>query len=227
MTNNSNATLFITDVCGTLVYDDTTLGLLKQHFSQQPERQWRLPIFRALTAHRSPFRLGIAVIERLTGKHVLKHLLVRMLKDDTVSSLELNAEVYAKWLLENRKVPSVWQVIAPAIKDKHIILASASLQPIISALAKQLGVRFVASELESNDGILTGRYKRDLTGLKSRALSNLIGIDMIDSSYDAISDNLTDIELLRGAKRAYVILHKASHKERWAGLNATYIRLNP
>ena len=35
MTNNSNATLFITDVCGTLVYDDTTLGLLKQHFSQQ------------------------------------------------------------------------------------------------------------------------------------------------------------------------------------------------
>ncbi|MGP5338179.1 haloacid dehalogenase-like hydrolase [Psychrobacter maritimus] len=227
MTNNSNATLFITDVCGTLVYDDTTLGLLKQHFSQQPERQWRLQTLRILTANRSPFRLGIAVIERLTGKHVLKHLLVRMLKDDTVSSLELNAEVYAKWLLENRKVPSVWQVIAPAIKDKHIILASASLQPIVSALAKQLDVRFVASELESNDGILTGHYKRDLTGLKSRALSNLIGIDMIDSSYDAISDNLTDIELLRGAKRAYVILHKASHKERWVGLNATYIRLNP
>ena len=226
MTNNLDATLFITDVCGTLVYDDTTLGLLKQHFSQQPERRWRLPMLRALTAHRSPFRLGIAVIERLTGKHVLKHLLVRMLKDDTVSSLELNAEVYAQWLLDNRKVPSVWQVIAPAIKDKHIILASASLQPIISAFAKQLDVRFVASELESSDGILTGHYKRDLTGLKSRALSNLIGIDLIDSSYDAISDNLTDIELLRGAKRAYVVLHKASHKERWAGLTATYIRLN-
>lgn len=76
MTNNSNATLFITDVCGTLVYDDTTLGLLKQHFSQQPERRWRLPMLRALTAHRSPFRLGIAVIERLTGKHVLNTYLL-------------------------------------------------------------------------------------------------------------------------------------------------------
>ena len=226
MTNNSNATLFITDVCGTLVYDDTTLGLLKQHFSQQPERWWRLPMLRALTAHRSPFRLGIAVIERLTGKHVLKHLLVRMLKDDTVSSLELNAEVYAQWLLDNRKVPSVWQVIAPAIKDKHIILASASLQPIISALAKQLGVRFVASELESSDGVLTGRYKRDLTGLKLQALSDLIGNDLSSRFYDAISDNITDQELLSGAKRAYVVLHKASHKERWAGLTATYIRLN-
>ena len=226
MTNNLDATLFITDVCGTLVYDDTTLGLLKQHFSQQPERRWRLPMLRALTAHRSPFRLGIAVIERLTGKHVLKHLLVRMLKDDTVSSLELNAEVYAKWLLENRKVPSVWQVIAPAIKDKHIILASASLQPIVSALAKQLGVRFVASELESSDGVLTGRYKRDLTGLKLQALSDLIGIDLSSRFYDAISDNITDQELLSGAKRAYVVLHKASHKERWAGLTATYIRLN-
>ena len=226
MTNNSNATLFIADVCGTLVYDDTTLGLLRVHFSQQPERQWRLPIFRALTAHRSPFRLGVAVIERLTGKHVLKHLLIRMLKDDTVSSLELNAEVYAQWLLDNRKVPAVWDVIIPAIKDKQTILASASLQPIVSELAKQLGVRFVASELESIDDVLTGRYKSDLTGLKLQALSNLIGIDLIDSSYDAISDNLTDRELLSGARRAYVVLHKALHQERWAGLTATYIRLS-
>lgn len=226
MNNNSNATLFITDVCGTLVYDDTTLGLLRVHFSQQPERQWRLPMLRALTAHLSPFRLGIAVIERLTGKHVLKHLLIRMMENDTVSSLELNAEVYAQWLLDNRKVPAVWDVITPAIKDKHIILASASLQPIVSALAKQLGVRFVASELESSNGVLTGRYKRDLTGLKLQALSDLIGNDLSSSFYDAISDNITDQELLSGARRAYVILHKASYKERWAGLTATYIRLS-
>ena len=183
-------------------------------------------MLRALTAHRSPFRLGIAVIECLTGKHVLKHLLVRMLKDDTVSSLELNADVYAQWLLDNRKVPAVWNVVTPAIKDKHIILASASLQPIVSALAKQLGVKFVASELESSDGVLTGRYKRDLTGLKLQALSDLIGIDFSSRFYDAISDNITDRELLSGARRAYVVLHKASHKERWAGLTATYIRLS-
>lgn len=226
MTDDSAATLFITDVCGTLVYDDTTLGLLRVHFSQQPERQWRLPVLRALTAHRSPFRLGVAVIERLTGKHVLKQLLVRMMKDDTVSSLESNAEIYAQWLLDNRKVPAVWSVIKPAIKDKHIILASASLQPIVSALAKQLGVRFVASELESSDGVLTGRYKSDLTGSKSQALSDLIGHDLSSSFYDAISDNITDRELLSGAKRAYVVLHKASHRERWAGLTATYIRLS-
>lgn len=226
MTNKSNATLFITDVCGTLVYDDTTVGLLRMHFSQQPERQWRLPMLRALTANRSPVRLGVAVIERLTGKHVLKHLLVRMMKDDTVSSLESNAEIYAQWLLDNRKVPAVWNVITPAIKDNHIILASASLQPIVSALAKQLGIRFVASELESSDGVLTGRYKSDLTGLKIKALSDLIGHDLSKSFYDAISDNITDQELLRGAKRAYVVLHKASHEERWAGLTATYIRLS-
>lgn len=226
MTNNSNATLFITDVCGTLVYDDTTLGLLRVHFSQQPERQWRLPVLRALTAHRSPFRLGVAAIERLTGKHVLKHLLVRMMKNDTVSSLELNAEIYAQWLLENRKVPAVWDVITPAIKDKHTILASASLKPIVSALAKQLGVRFVASELESNNGVLTGRYKNDLTGLKIQALSDFIGNDLSSRFYDAISDNITDQELLSGARRAYVVLHKASHKERWVGLTATYIRLS-
>lgn len=226
MINNSSATFFITDVCGTLVYDDTTLGLLRVHFSQQTRRQWRLPTLRVLTAHRSPFRLGIAVIERLIGKHILKHLLVRMLKDDTVSSLELNAEVYAQWLLDNRKVPAVWDVITPSIQDRHIILASASLQPIVSALAKQLGVSFVASELESNDGVLTGRYKNDLTGLKVQALSDLIGQDLSNSFYDAISDNITDQELLSGAKKAYVVLHRASHKERWAELSATYIRLN-
>lgn len=226
MNHDSASTLFITDVCGTLVYDDTTLGLLKQHFSQQPKRRWRLQTLRILTAHRSPFRLGVAVLERLTGKHVLKHLLVRMMKGDSVSSLEISAEVYAKWLLENRKVPSVWQIIEPAIKERQVILASASLQPVISALAKQLDVRYVASELESTDSVLTGRYKSDLTGLKPQALSSMIGAELNNNCYDAISDNLTDRELLSDAKRAFVVLHNESHKERWAGLPATYLRLS-
>ncbi len=227
MTDDSATTLFITDVCGTLVYDDTTLGLLRQHFSQQPKRKWRLQVLRILTAHRSPFRLGVVVVERLTGKHVLKHLLVRMIKEDTVSSLEMSAKVYAKWLLDNRKVSSVWNVVTPAIEDRQVVLASASLQPIISALAKQLGVRYVASELESKNGVLTGCYKSDLTGLKPQALSHLIGTELSNNSYDAISDNLTDRELLSGAKRAFVVLHKESYKGRWSGLPATYLRLNP
>lgn len=222
----SGTTLLIVDVCGTLVRDDTTLGLLAHHFSQHSGRQWRLHFLRSVTARYSPFRLGVAFLERISGQHVLKHVLVRMLKNDTVQSLDNSAKSYAEWLLTERTVSSVWNILTPAMQEHRIVLASASLQPIVSALAGELGIKYVASELESQKGILTGRYKNDLTGLKIKAISDLIGSDLNKQKYHAISDNLTDRELLDGAQEAIVVLHHESHRKRWTGLSATYLRLN-
>lgn len=226
MISSSDTTLFVADVCGTLVRDDTTLGLLAHHFSQQPKRQWRLQFLRLMTERLSPFRLAVGLLERITGKHILKHVLVRMLNNDTVHSLESSAKSYAQWLLAERTVTSVWDVLTPAIQEHRVVLASASLQPVVSALAEQLGIKYVASELESQKGILTGRYKHDLTGLKIQALSDLIGTDLKKQKYHAISDNLTDRELLDGAQKAFVVLHHELHRKRWTGLSATYLRFN-
>jgi hypothetical protein len=41
----------------------------------------------------------------------------------------------------------------------------------------------------------------------------------------AISDNYSDRTLLEKATQAYVVLHRASHRQRWQGLNATFLEV--
>ena len=210
--------LCIVDVCGTLVRDDTTLGLLVWHFRQS--RRWRLWGLRLLASRRSPARLVIVVAERISGRHLLKHLLVGWLSGDRPEDLANSARAYAGWLLAQHRVPAVQGII-----DRHggpLVLASASLEPVVESLADALGARFVASTLEVQDGRYTGRYGQDLTGAKAQALQSKLGIGSLGESV-VISDNLTDRGLMESAGKAYVVLHKPSHRQRWAGLDAEYL----
>ena len=208
----------IIDVCGTLVRDDTTLGLLEWHFRQS--RRWRLWGLRLLSSRRSPLRLAFGVAERISGRHLLKHLLVRWLDGDRPEELANSAKAYASWLLAQRRIAAVQGII-----EGHagpLVLASASLEPVVKSLADDLGARFVASTLEVQDGRYTGRYCKDLTGAKAQALQASLGIESVGECV-VISDNLTDRALLESAGAAYVVLHKPSHRQRWVGLDAEYL----
>ena len=210
--------LCIVDVCGTLVRDDTTLGLLEWHFRQS--RRWRLWGLRLLASRRSPLRLAFVVAERISGRHLLKHFLVRWLNGDRPEDLANSAKAYAGWLLSQRRIATVQGVL-----EGHagpLVLASASLEPVVKSLADALGARFVASTLEVQDGRYTGRYRQDLTGAKAQALQSNLGIESFGECV-VISDNLTDHGLLESAGKVYVVLHKPSHRRRWAGLNAEYL----
>jgi phosphoserine phosphatase len=211
----------IVDVCGTLVHDDTTLGLLRWHFARQS--RWRLWVLQCLTARWSPARFLVTVAEKVTGRHLLKHGLVRLLKDDAVVDVEKSALQYADWLLAHRRVASVAAVLANSVEQGVLVLASASLQPVVRALSSRLGVDYVASTLETVNGIHLGRYASDLTGRKMAALDARLPPGWRSAGYLAISDNLTDRDLLEGAAHAYVVLHAPRHRARWGDIQAEYL----
>lgn len=217
--------VYVVDVCGTLVLDDTTLGLLRYHFSRDTGGRARRFIFHALTARRSPLRLGVAVIEKLMGRHVLKHSVVRLLAGSTVESLNRSAAEYAELLLKERRVQPVWRVLENSGARADLVLASASLEPIVERLASVMGARHVASALEQRDGVLTGRYANDLTGRKVQALQGKYGASILGGKVIAISDNYTDRNLLEAASSAYVVLHRHAHQARWVGIEATFLKL--
>lgn len=222
-----NPQRLIVDVCGTLVLDDTTLGLLAFHFARQPRKRWRSAVIRSLTGRFSPVRLSFALVELVTGRHWLKNLAVRMLAGDYVSELDGSARDYAEFLLSRRRIESVWEILqAKRQEGCTLILASASLEPVVSALAQSLGAAFVASSLEQDNGRLTGKFEKDVTGLKFDALTLLLGEDLSERGFIALSDNLTDRILLERADEAFVVLHKASHRHRWGGLTATHLKVN-
>ena len=218
--------VYVVDVCGTLVRDDTTLGLLRHHFARDENRRIRNMLFRAMTARRSPLRLAFAVLETLAGQHLLKHAAVRLLAGDAVVVLKQSAAEYAAQLLAHRRVVSVSLLLDAPVEARRVVLASASLEPVVAALASTMGVRHVASGLGQQAGILTGRYVNDLTGRKEQALIEKYGRDVLAGQVCAISDNLSDRPLLKKAAKAYVVLHRESHRQRWKGLEATFLRVS-
>lgn len=222
MTDTTRFDVYVVDVCGTLVRDDTTLGLLHHHFTRLGNRRLRYMLFQTMTARLSPLRLAFAVLEKLTGRHFLKHAIVRLLAGDSVESLNQSAVEYAAALLAHRRVASVWPLLTT---PGRVVLASASLEPVVAALASTMGVRHVASALGQQGGFLTGQYVSDLTGRKEQALVEKYGIDVMTSQVCAISDNFSDRPLLEKAAQAYVVLHRESHRQRWDGLDATFLKV--
>lgn len=215
--------VYVVDVCGTLVRDDTTAGLLAYHFKRTPERPWRGALLLALTARRSPLRICFAVLEKLSGRHVLKHVLVGLLKGDSLDALNASAKEYARHLLDQRRVSNVWDRLAEPLESGRVVLASASLEPVVAALAAALGARHVASSLAAHHGVLTGAYTHDLTGCKESALTVKYGANVLSGQVCVISDNLSDRPLLEKAAQACVVLHKPAHRVRWSGLAAHFL----
>lgn len=225
MTAATELDVYVVDVCGTLVRDDTTLGLLQHHFARDAQRRMRYRLYRALTARRSPLRLSFALAERLTGRHLLKHFAVRLLAGDKVETLNQSATEYAVLLLAERRVPSVWPLLEAPLQTGRVVLASASLEPVVASLAAATGARYVASALDQRNGVLTGRYAADLTGRKEQALVEKYGHGVLAGKMCAVSDNFSDRPLLEKAARSYVVLHRNSHRQRWLGLDATFLEV--
>lgn len=226
MSFSENDSIYIVDVCGTLVHDDTTLGLLRHHFDRSSRRPWRSWLFKVVSTRCSPLWLAFAVAEKLSGCHLLKHFSVRLLAGDRVETLDESAKVYAEFLLAQRRVQAVWPLLEQPFSAKRVILASASLEPVVSVLAALTGARYVASALEQHEGVLTGKYKADLTGQKREALVKKFGNEVLSGQVYVLTDNLTDRSLVEDAACSYVVLHDPAHRERWAGVNATFLGVN-
>lgn len=218
--------LYVVDVCGTLVRDDTTLGLLRHHFRRTGRRFGRAWFFDSMTRRRNLIWFGFAVAEKLSRRHLLKHFAIRFLAGEAVDSLQESADEYASWLLAERKLDSVWQRLEQPLVNDRVVLASASLDPVVAALANAMGVDYVASSLEEKDGRLTGRYALDLTGQKEGALARRLGKEVLAGVECVLTDNLTDKTLVEKARRACIVLHDPTHRVRWGDMTAEFVEVD-
>lgn len=225
MTGRPDPELYVVDVCGTLVFDDTTLGLLRHHFTKDTARPLRARLFNSVCNRRSLPWWAFAVAEKLTGQHLLKRFAVRLLAGERREALDESAHEYARRLLADRRIEPVWQVLEEPFATGRVVLASASLDPVVAALASLTGARYVASTLEQHDGILSGRYETDLTGLKYQALVAKYGETLLEGPVGVMTDNASDWSLVERASVAYIVLHKAVHRDRWQGVGANFIEI--
>lgn len=208
----------VADLCGTLVKDDTTLGLLEWHFRRHNRMLPRI-LVQGVRSRKNPLRWAFAAAEWASGRHVAKRFLVWLLRGTPVAQLELSADEYAQWLLRERINPAVTTLLTS--KRELIggrcmqVIASASLQPIVAAISNELDMEYVASRLEEDRGRLTGRYAIDLSGRKEDALAIKFGKDVLTKLNLVVSDNYSDLSLMVRAHEAYAVVYSERQRRRW------------
>jgi phosphoserine phosphatase len=142
----------------------------------------------------------------------LRNLLVSFLSGFTRIEIEKNVECFMNSFLENRKQHNVIEKINKLNNmDNTLVLASITLDCIAAEVAKRLNIgTFYASELEYENGVCTGKIKHDLQG---RKLEVILKNGYIPPYKITISDNLSDVNIMKRSNFSYVVVSKKNNKK--------------
>lgn len=215
--------VFVFDVCDTLFYSNTTFDYLR-YVLQKKQLNSRQQWLRVLTTHWSPAYIGLAVWQKLTGGDAIKTVALRLLAGISKEELYALGREFLTDFLDTRRIGQTHELLTNLTgSSTRIVLLSASLDPIIAALATALEVEFISSELEYNaQQNCTGRLRRELGGQKHHALRELLGEEATPRLAVA-TDNFTDRELVASAACRYVVVHNAAAKHFWQDLTPQFI----
>ena len=180
--------LLVVDLCGTVVHENTTHGFLR--FLEARENEWQ----RRLLLCRPALALG----HWIPAFHH-RDRLIACLRGLPRMELERQARRYAQASLERNGRDELIARLRQVGQD--VVLASASLDVIVSAFAESLGVtQWVATDLEYDaDGICLGMIRRDATGRKRQLVEHLLNRTLAD--HVVITDNPEDVDLMPGARQ--------------------------
>jgi phosphoserine phosphatase len=219
----SQIDVFVFDVCDTLFYSNTTFDYL-QFVLEQRQLSGRQQWLRLLTKRWSPAFLGLSFWQKLTGGDAIKAAALRLLTGIPKDELYSLGQRFLRDFLSTRKIARTHELLEQlANSSTRVILLSASLDPIIAALAAELKVEFVSSELDYDEkGCCTGRLRRELGGKKHHALRELVGADTT-LRLAVATDNFTDRELVATVTCRYIVVHNTGAKQFWQDLTPQFI----
>jgi phosphoserine phosphatase len=204
----------VSDICDTLFYSNTTFDFIrfcaeKGWLGNKGKRTWRT----FLRRQSLPF-WALAVLNKVTGADLHKKVAVGLLKGHNVTEVSGWAAQFYQEYLAPRKVAQTFAVLQQLAGDTLLVLASSSIEPVVAEVAKAVGAsQYVATTLETSEGVYTGRIEQELTGKKTDALKELLqrGIPVA-----VLSDNTTDRALMELAENGYAICYNDVQRKFWS-----------
>jgi len=139
-----------------------------------------------------------SLLYKLFGYDYVRARAIRRLRRCTREQVLERVEQFYTDYLEPRKIEPVWQ----RLEGREIVLVSHTMPVIAEVVARHIGAKAYHSKHDKQE--LLDRY----------------------SDFDIITDNLTDIELIRHAKTATIITY--NNRQRWEkilphDINITFI----
>ncbi len=216
---------FVCDVCDTLYRSNTTFDFVRFALERGPHGR-RRTLERAVNARHSPLFYAGAVFFRLGGPDVARFATVALLRGFSQEELASLAESFVDDFLASRRIEETHRLVEEA-RDlgERVVLVSASLEPVVAAIAARLRVEHRASELEVDPrtGRLTGRISRDWTGRKQAVLGELGWTR--DDELTVMTDNFSDAALMELADRRLAVVHSARAEDFWQRFRPQLLRV--
>lgn len=197
------------DICGTLFRSNTTFDFLSWylHDNKRYRRLCRIRKFRAI---------GFANhwIHRLTGFDLMRIAALRFLKGRSKTELYDSANKFYKEFLKPITNKSVIDIVEQwRDEDLHLVIASATIDPVAQAVSKALDIPcWQSSMLEyDKDGICTGRLKEDMLANKREMLERK---SHGEHFHCVITDNYSDADIIERSDEAVLVQYRG-YKNKW------------
>ncbi|GIK83748.1 MAG: hypothetical protein BroJett025_03700 [Patescibacteria group bacterium] len=191
------------------------------------------------------FILNYVIPNNLTSKKNVEAAkkLVNEFTNQTISYNDATAQgvALAGEILKGRTVAEVkeWQFhffniekifpFAPQLLEKlkknsfEIYIVSATVEPVVSHIANELGVQSFSSQIETKDGIYTGKVLKLLNEEAKAEIVKQLEIGTIDLLSLGFGDSSGDLDLLKVVDHAFVLEPKESEVIKTAEKNQWHV----
>lgn len=215
--------LFITDVCDTLYYSNTTFDFLRFFVKKEKRGHFWLVL---IESKKSPINWLAYLFTKLFKRDYYRIWAVKLLKNTSKFKIDALAIEFVNEYLQEKKISECFELIENAQKEgREIALASSSLTPIIAIIAQQFDCQYYGSNLlfDQND-VCLGKLENDVTGQKLSFFNKINRQDY--SKITVMTDNFSDYSLAEWADEKIIVVYSEKNKAFWKKLNPTFITTN-
>lgn len=201
------------DVCDTLYFSNTTHDFIR-YVVEGKRISPSLILYKALNTKYLPFLYLLVAFSKVFHTDILKKINVSMLRGSSKKELYEMAGRFVSEFLSVREVPETHQILKEKLSNgTEVYLSSSSIEPVVQAVSEKLGCAgFFSTSLAYENDIFRGELVSDLTGAKLDALKEA---GLQEAVILAVSDNISDADLLRSAEVGIAVLHGGKHKDFW------------
>lgn len=214
----TNENVWVFDVCGTLYRSNTTFDFLDYFFKEVDLKK-----LKKLLEIRNRKRLVYwyrAILFRVFHIDRFRASAVRLLKGYNKTEIEQVAIRFLKDVLDRVKIAESFEILNDVKSaNANVILASNSIEPVVKAIAERLGVDYISTSLEEQNGKYTGAISEEMTGAKHIKLKKSEVLE-----FNVVTDNRSDFHLVKKAKVKMVVIEKEADRKFWDKLKPEYIQ---
>jgi phosphoserine phosphatase len=215
--------LFISDVCDTLYFSNTTFDFL--HFFAQKEKKGQFWL-NLISSKKSPINWLAYLFTKFFKNDYYRIWAIKLLKNTPKETIDNYAKEFVRLYLNDKKIIPCFELIEKAQENgAEVILASSSLTPIIAIIAAQFDCKYYGSNLLfDKNGHCLGKLEREITGKKISFFKNLNR--EIYNEIIVMTDNFSDYSLAEWADKKIIVVYNDVNKAFWQKLNPTFISIN-